>query len=98
MYATHVTSFLVGNQRTVDAVGPGKVAYQMTMATTHDVNEAGLEHAAELLGATPQEPLRLCICVTVPKDAYHGPTRSGRGRGSLWFPRRFPTACACTPC
>jgi len=67
-YATQVTSFLIRNQRTVDAVGPGKVAYQVTMAGTHDVNETGLHEVVEVLGASREEPLRLCFLV--PQDAY----------------------------
>ena len=67
-YATQVTSFLTRNQRTVDAVGPGKVAYQVTMAGTHDVNEKGLHEVVEVLGASREEPLRLCFLV--PQDAY----------------------------
>ena len=66
-YATQVTSFLIRNQRTVDAVGPGKVAYQVTMAGTHDVNETGLHEVVEVLGASREEPLRLCFLV--PQDA-----------------------------
>ena len=70
-YATHVTSFLIRSQRTVNAVGPGKVAYQVTMAGTHDVNDTGLQQVVEVLGASPKEPLRLCFLVPgPPKDVY----------------------------
>ena len=49
-------------------MGPGRVAYQVTVAGTHDVNEAGLHEVAKFLGASPEEPLRLCFLV--PQDTY----------------------------
>ncbi len=51
------------SQPTVDAVGPGKCAYQMTLAADHSVNRAGLQAAVRHLGATTEEPLRLCFVV-----------------------------------
>jgi hypothetical protein len=38
------------------------------MAGTHDVNEKGLHEVVEVLGASREEPLRLCFLV--PQDAY----------------------------
>lgn len=63
VYATHFVEFLHPSQPTVDAVGPGKCAYQMTLAAKHSVNEAGLEAAVRHLRATVQEPMRLCFVV-----------------------------------
>ena len=47
----------------VDAVGPGKIAYQITLAPNHDCKAAGVQAVADAVGATPEDPLRLCICV-----------------------------------
>ena len=55
VYATHFVEFWHPSQPTVDAVGPGKCAYQM--------NEAGLEAAVRHLRASVQEPMRLCFVV-----------------------------------
>jgi hypothetical protein len=63
VYPTTFVEFLHPSQPTVDAVGPGKCAYQMTLADSHSVSSAGLEAAVRHLGATMQEPLRLCIVV-----------------------------------
>ena len=63
VYATHFVEFWHPSQPTVDAVGPGKCAYQMTLALDHSVNEAGLEAAVRHLRASVQEPMRLCFVV-----------------------------------
>ena len=62
-YATNFVEFLNPSQETIDAVGPGKCAYQMTLASTHSVKEGGLLAAIRHLGATPLDPLRLCFVV-----------------------------------
>ena len=53
--------FLSKNEATVDAVGPGKAAYQMTTSDQHDFKDVELEQAIELVGATKDDPLRLFI-------------------------------------
>jgi hypothetical protein len=58
-----MVQFLSKTQATVDAIGPGKVAYQMTISGKHTVNDDGLKHAIELVGATSDDPLRLFIVV-----------------------------------
>ena len=63
VYSTTFVEFLHPSQPTVDAVGPGKCAYQMTLAYRHSVNREGLEAAVRHLGATAAEPLRLCFVV-----------------------------------
>ena len=55
--------FVSKNQETVDAIGPGKVAYQLTISASHSFNEDGLQQAIELVGATKDDPLRLFIVV-----------------------------------
>jgi hypothetical protein len=52
------------------AVGPGKVAYQVTMAGTQDVREAGLQQAVRLLGASPEDRIPLRLCLLAPQDTY----------------------------
>jgi hypothetical protein len=63
VYPTTFLEFMIPSQPTVDAVVPGKCAYQMTLAADHSVNRAGLEAAVHHLGATAEEPLRLCFVV-----------------------------------
>jgi len=60
--------FLTKNVPTVDAIGPGKIAYQITLASSHSINEEGLQKAVDVVGATAEEPLRLCVCVD--QDAF----------------------------
>ena len=63
MYGTHFVEFLNPSQETIDAVGPGKCAYQMTLASAHSVKEGGLRAAIAHLDATARDPLRLCFVV-----------------------------------
>ena len=39
--------FVSKNQQTVDAIGPGKVAYQLTISASHSFNEDGFVGNAE---------------------------------------------------
>jgi hypothetical protein len=63
VFDEHYVRFYQKNVRTVDAVGPGKIAYQVTLANSHNVNEDGLRAVVDLVGATVGDPLRLCFCV-----------------------------------
>jgi O-acetyl-ADP-ribose deacetylase (regulator of RNase III) len=48
----------------INRFGPGKVAYQMTLASSHDITAKGLQDAVVAVGATKQDPLR---CQVVPE-------------------------------
>jgi hypothetical protein len=48
---------------TIDGIGPAKVAYQMTLSSSHSINAKGLQDAAAAVGATKEDPLRLCMVV-----------------------------------
>jgi hypothetical protein len=55
--------FVNPKEPTVDAVGPGKIAYQVTSSPSHSVNVDGLKKVIDLVGATKDDPLRLCYLV-----------------------------------
>jgi hypothetical protein len=55
--------FVNPDLETVDAIGPGKVAYHVTISASHGVNVDGLKQAIDLVGATKEDPLRLCFLV-----------------------------------
>ncbi len=66
MCGNHYVRFLEGTQRAVHAVGPGKIAYEVTLGapqSPHRVDADSLEKVVELVGATAEDPLRWCICV-----------------------------------
>jgi hypothetical protein len=49
----------------INRFGPGKVAYQMTLASSsHDITAKGLQDAVVAVGATKEDPLR---CQVVPE-------------------------------
>ncbi len=58
-----IVHFFARNEATLDAIGPGKIGYQVTMSKDHSVNVSGLQAAIEAVGATPSDPLRFCFAV-----------------------------------
>ena len=69
-FETHLVTFTDLKARTADAVGPGRVAFQMTLSNRHTINLDGLRDIVKAVGATDEHPLRLCF-VTM-KAQYEG--------------------------
>ena len=69
-FETHLVTFTDLKARTADAVGPGRVAFQMTLSNRHTINLDGLRDIVKAVGATEEHPLRLCF-VTM-KAQYEG--------------------------
>ena len=70
VHKTALTTVLARSPRTIDALGPGKVAYQMTVSKSHDVtiDGDGLKELLRVVEATVESPLLYCF--VVPEDVF----------------------------
>jgi hypothetical protein len=55
--------FVTAAPQSIDGVGPGKVAYQVTTAQSYSVETRALRDAVQSVQATADEPLRFCFVV-----------------------------------
>ena len=69
-FRTHLVTFTDLKARTYDAVGPGRVAFQMMLLNKHTMNMDGLRDIVKAVGATNNHPLRFCFVTT--KAQYEG--------------------------
>ncbi len=63
--------FFTRDEATLDGIGPGKIAYQVSMSGNHGVASVGLRAAIEAVNATVDDPLRFCF--VVPHEVFASP-------------------------